>query len=948
MKKIYSIAVLALFTTSLMAQSFTMNNSLLPSSYHSGGCTGVTDMDGDGLDDIIVLDESKNLYVLYQQNDGSFDAYSCGTVSGEEQWGMCAGDVDNDGHVDVLCGGYYDNVHVINIDGPGDYTQEDYAWADIFMQGCNLVDINNDGWLDGFACHDDGHSALLRNTGDGTMENGADMIDLTFHPEVSGGNDNSGNYGSVWTDFDRDGDTDCFIAKCRQFINDPYDPRRTNVLLVNDGNNNYHDEAEERGLVNLQQSWTSDFADIDNDGDFDCLLTTHSATLQIYENDGFGYFTDITNGSGLEVSGFFLQAKFADFDNDGFIDLIHAGGAHDYYHNNGDQTFTVVPGMFLSDNTMHSFGVGDLNHDGSMDLYASYGDGYVDWDENEDDRLFINEGGENNFIVFNLEGTVSNKDAIGAVVEIHGNWGTQIREVRGGESYGITTTFSAHFGLGESPEVEFAIIHWPSGLVTVLNDPSINTWHNVVEEQCTTPTATISADGDIDLCPGESVTLTIESVNDNYIWSNGQTGESITVSGGGNFSLIIWDGDCAGTSNIIVVTSGPDPEPTLAVNGDLEFCEGGSVQLIASSGNSFMWSNGMTAQTITVEQSGNYSVEVTGNCMTLESTSIEVVVIDAPDMPVVSDIELPFFGSATFNYDGNDVRWYESETADTPIGLGDSFTTPVVYSSTSFWVEDVMVYGGVMGEGGKLTNDEEGLFQVSPSYYLLFDAHEDMVLLSVKVFAAATLIREIEVVDAAGNIIANGTFDVPAGESVINLNFLVPEGQGYGLRCSEDENDVQLWRDKNLEVDAPYDFPYNINGIATITNTNVQGDNSDNYYYFFYDWHVVSSIYECASPRQEVELTLLGVGELEGVSNINLYPNPATTSLNIHFEMTESKLVNVELMDATGRVVISQSMGTLINGSNNRTLDVSALAAGIYQIEIEIDGTTATQKVVVE
>ena len=83
----------------------------------------------------------------------------------------------------------------------------------------------------------------------------------------------------MFTDFDNDGDIDLFIAKCRQFINDPYDPRRVNQLWVNDGNGNFTEEANERGLVFYEQSWTVDFADIDNDGDFDCLITNHSTTL---------------------------------------------------------------------------------------------------------------------------------------------------------------------------------------------------------------------------------------------------------------------------------------------------------------------------------------------------------------------------------------------------------------------------------------------------------------------------------------------------------------------------------------------------------------------------------------------------------------------------------------------------------------------------------------------
>jgi hypothetical protein len=379
MKKIYLFLMSVVAVGASNAQTFTNSTGLLPTSYNSGGCTGVVDMNNDGLDDIVILDQSTNLKIAYQQANGSFSVSSFGTVSGGEQWGMCVGDVDNDGHKDVMCGGHYDDVHIVNIDGPGDYVQADYSWASIYMQGCNLADIDNDGWLDGFACHDDGHSAILHNDGTGYMNNGAAMMDLVFYPEING-NDNSGNYGSVWTDFDRDGDIDLFIAKCRQFIDDPYDPRRTNVLMVNDGNNNYTEEAMQRGLVNLQQSWTSDFADMDNDGDFDVLLTTHSGTLEIYANDGAGYFTNVTPGSGLEFSGFYLQAKMADFDNDGFVDLIHSGGSHRYFHNNGDMTFTLVNSVFQFNDTMHSFGIGDLNNDGWLDVYASYGDGYVDPD----------------------------------------------------------------------------------------------------------------------------------------------------------------------------------------------------------------------------------------------------------------------------------------------------------------------------------------------------------------------------------------------------------------------------------------------------------------------------------------------------------------------------------------------------------------------------------------
>ena len=160
---------------------------------------------------------------------------------------------------------------------------------------------------------------------------------------------------------------------------------------------------------------TVDFADIDNDGDFDCLVTNHSTTLYLMENDGNGYFNNITAGSGLEVTGFFLQAKMEDFDNDGFVDLMYAGGTHGYYHNNGDQTFTHVPNTFPNNDTMHSFAFGDLNRDGQVDVYASYGDGYISPDNANPDVLWVNDGNDNHLVTFELEGFQSNMDAMGAV-----------------------------------------------------------------------------------------------------------------------------------------------------------------------------------------------------------------------------------------------------------------------------------------------------------------------------------------------------------------------------------------------------------------------------------------------------------------------------------------------------------------------------------------------------
>ncbi|MEZ4798317.1 MAG: FG-GAP-like repeat-containing protein [Flavobacteriales bacterium] len=941
MKKIYLMAFSALMAVSANAQTFSVGTVAGPDR-NSGNCGGVTDVDNDGRADILILDQSKQLYVAYQQADGSFETHYYGQVSNSSQWGMAVGDVDNDGWADVMTGGSYDDVKIVNINGYDSYTMDTYAWADIFMQACNFADIDNDGFLDGFACHDDGHNAILHNNTTGGFVNGVGMIDMVFYPEVPGGNDNSGNYGTVWCDFDRDGDIDLLIAKCRQFINDPYDPRRTNILLVNDGNNNYSDEAPERGLVNLQQSWTADFADIDNDGDFDCFLTTHSGTLEIYENDGFGYFTEITAGSGLEVSGFFLQGKLADFDNDGYVDVLHAGGAHGYYHNNGNKTWTLVQNTFDNNDTMHSFGIGDLNHDGFLDLYATYGNSYVTPDNAHPNKLFINDGNNNNWVVFDLEGTISNKQAVGAVVEIHGSFGTQIRDVRAGESYGITNTNQLHFGLGAAESVDYAIIHWPAGGTYVIENPAINTFHDVVEGVCPDYSVSISVVGSSTGCP---ITLQANETFSNYIWSNAANSNMTEAYSDGVYSVVVYDENgCGSISNSIEVDVTEDPAPTVAINGETSFCAGGSVTLTSSEGLSYLWSNGEDTQAIEVTESGTYYVDVTAGCGTQRTIYIDVDVLETT-LPVAADQSVQLGTSATLEATGQNITWYDGSS--NVLGTGNSYTTDPLNSNTTFYVTNTVTYGGDVNGGKADFVSNEGNFLTNSNFYLKFDAFEEFTLVSVDVNANSAGSRTIELVDAAANVLQSATVDVPQGESTVTLNFTVPAGSNMGLRSQSGTN-PNMWRDKDLTTGAPFGFPYALGTSGAITGTNVSGADFDNYYYFYYNWMISTPEVSCESAQVPVVVSVItAVEEVEGIENLNVYPNPTSSILNVQFSNTASGKVDVRLVDATGRVIIASNINNGV-GKQNVQMNLEGVAAGVYQLEINVNGNTSVSKVIVE
>ncbi len=860
MPKLLTFISLSIFTfafSSALAQSFTNGASLLPSEYHSGGCVGFTDMDGDGFDDIVVLDESKMLHVLYQGPDGLFNDVDYGTVSGSSQWGMCVADFDNDGHKDVFSGGSYDGVYVQHITSPGDNNPMELENGSLYMQGCNWADINNDGYLDVFGCHDDGLSRMWSGSSDGTLTPAPGLIPLDDYllADYAGGSDHSGNYGSVFTDFDNDGDIDLFIAKCRQFISDPNDPRRINQLWVNDGNGNFTEEANERGLVFYEQSWTVDFADTDNDGDFDCLITNHSTTLFLFENDGLGYFTNITAGSGLDVTGFFLQAKMEDFDNDGYVDLVYSGGVHAYFHNNGDNTFTEISGTFPGDDTMHSFAFGDVNRDGSVDLYASYGDGYVSADADHEDILWVNEGNTNNWITFELEGFQSNVDAVGAKVVITGDFGTQIREVRSGESYGITNTFSCHFGLGASESVETATVLWPSGFETVLDLPAINQYHTINEALCLLEVAITSSS--YGFCPGESVVLTAPGGYDTYQWSNGVTGvSSITVTNAGNFSILASNLDgCVGSSNVISVVEISGQEPTVDVNGSLNLCDGGIIQMSASDAESWVWSTGEETQTINVTSEGIYSVTAVDICSnTSVSSEYTVTLFDAPvGPPEVSDLVIISGDDATFEAVGENISWYDSEAGGNQIGSGPMYTISALTNDVTVWVSSSHVTSESSPAGGELTNQATGAYHGNSSRWLEFDVYEDMLLSSVTVYANGAYDRTFELIDGTNNVLASTTVFVEDGEFVLDLNFEIPAGLGYGLRSTT--SDPQLWREG---TDSGLSYPYALGTIGEITNSTAGP--SLNYYYFFYNWQVSSLPISCESVRVSALATIACAG----------------------------------------------------------------------------------------
>ncbi len=159
---------------------------------------------------------------------------------------------------------------------------------------------------------------------------------------------------------------------------------------------------------------------------------------------------------------------------------------------------------------------------------------------------------------------------------------------------------------------------------------------NPTQQMCGASVATVTQNGPVNFCQGGSVTLTASTGN-TYAWSSGQTTQSITVNSAGNYSVAVGNGlGCNAISTPIAVTVLNRPSALIAAAGSTSLCNGQSVALNASTGASYLWSNGATSQQITVNTASNYAVTVTGlNGCTATSSNQVVTVNQLPTAQII-------------------------------------------------------------------------------------------------------------------------------------------------------------------------------------------------------------------------------------------------------------------------------------------------------------------------
>jgi len=352
----------------------------------------------------------------------------------------------------------------------------------------------------------------------------------------------------------------------------------------------------------------------------------------------------------------------------------------------------------------------------------------------------------------------------------------------------------------------------------------------------TPPQPTITASGSLSICNGQNVILT-SSAASSYLWSNGATTQSITVSAGGSYTVQVFNVEgCSSVLSIpTVVTLSSNPaQPSITASGPTTFCNGNSVTLTSSAGSSYLWSNGATTQSITTTLAGNYSVIVSNSfgCSSVSSNIINITVNPGPGIPTITGGPLNFCqgGNVTlsappgFTYlwsNGNTAQNITlSNSANVTVTITDANGCSVSSATTIVTVNPLPVTPLIVASGATTFCAGNSVGLNAPSgFSYLWSNGETTQSISVSVSGNYSL----QVTDANGcisnisNTIAVTVFPTPPTPIITASSNSICSGSSIVLSASNSLS--YLWSNGSTTQDITVSSP----GNYSLTSTDVNG-----------------------------------------------------------------------------------------------------------------------------
>jgi enediyne biosynthesis protein E4 len=493
----------------------------------TGGGVALFDYDNDGWLDIFLVNgwglkefpkgtEPSNR--LYRNNhDGTFTEVTgkAGLVRHGWGQGVCVGDYDNDGNLDLFVTYYGKNVLYHN-NGNGTFTEVTresglLQTEELWNTGAAFLDYDRDGHLDLFVSNYVGHrygltlyesnptlvgeqspvlygvaglegtrNIVYHNNGNGTFTDVSKAAGI-LKPEPAYG------FTPCVADFDNDGWPDIYVA----------DDSTPSLLFMNNRDGTFREAGLLAGVAfdangRSQGGMGVDAGDYDGDGLLDIIKTNFSdETPSLYHNDGRGFFTDATLPGGLagQISSVKWGTAFFDYDNDGQPDLlivtgpIYPPGLSERSSKLSQASRTILcrnlgggrfddisaragPGL-LQPRCSRGAAFGDIFHTGQIDVVIN--------NINDRPSLLRNQApAPNAWLLVKLVGTRTNRAAIGSRVTLGVGNRRQVQEVRSGGSFCSQSDLRLHFGLGRARQVDRMEVQWLSGSREVLERIPIN------------------------------------------------------------------------------------------------------------------------------------------------------------------------------------------------------------------------------------------------------------------------------------------------------------------------------------------------------------------------------------------------------------------------------------------------------------------------------------------
>ena len=309
--------------------------------------------------------------------------------------------------------------------------------------------------------------------------------------------------------------------------------------------------------------------------------------------------------------------------------------------------------------------------------------------------------------------------------------------------------------------------------------------------------------------------------------------------------------------------------------------------------------------------------------------------MDVP-VPTTENDTVVEAGMGVLKATGEDLEWFATETDNTVLGKGPEFITPELTETTTYWVEDDIVFFGDAIFGAKENSGQSGSYEDINFKGITVSFYEPVLVKSMKVYAETAGFREVRFYDAenADNL---GTMDIeiPAGESRIEINKEFPASDRIFVFIN---NNAGLYYD-NEEMEI--DFPYAIGEFGEVL------ESSDGNYYYFYDWEVEAiNKYTCISKRSPatvvVEAITTTTENFQAPQTIHVFPNPVNDRLTIQADLLEK--AQVQIIDLQGRVLLQDQLLP----EEAKEMEIGDWAKGIYFVKITAGAEVYFEKIVLQ